>query len=359
MPAIGAAPTWGWVRMAKKSIKLPQSTPHPRRRQYSCLENPIDWGAGWAAVHGVTESDMTERLHFHFSLSWTGEGNGNPLQHSCLETPREGGGRWSPVGCRLWGHEESDATEATQQQTPPPQPSMASLVSQFVKSRPAVWETQVRSLGGEDPLEKEMEMRSSILAWRTPWIKVPGGLQSMGSQRLRHEWVSNAFTPSIIEKDIATHSSLLAWELPHTEECAGLQAMGSQPNTHILSIKWILIIIIAEHCSCFLFSVFMESLIMLILFMFWFLPHGTWSLSSLIRDGTHTPALEGEVLTTGLPGNSSLLLLTLCKWKCKSERKIKVDKVLPATILAQEERRSLLPDLWRNHEKVIRRYEKP
>ena len=175
----------------------------------------------------------------------------------------------------------------------------------------------------------------------------------------RHEWVSNAFTPSIIEKDIATHSSLLAWELPHTEECAGLQAVGSQPNTHILSIKWILIIIIAEHCACFLFSVFTESLIMLILFMFWFLPHGTWSLSSLIRDGTHTPALEGEVLTTGLPGNSPLLLLTLCKWKCKSERKIKVDKVLPATILAQEERRSLLPDLWRNHEKVIRRYEKP
>ena len=56
--------------------------------QYSCLENPKDGGAWWAAVH-VVELDTTEQLHFHFSLSCTGEGNGNPLQCSCLENPRD------------------------------------------------------------------------------------------------------------------------------------------------------------------------------------------------------------------------------------------------------------------------------
>ena len=59
-------------------------------------------------------------------------------------------------------------------------------MAQLVKSLPAMWETQVLSLGGEDPLEKEMTTHSSILAWRIPWTE-PGGLQSMGSQRVGHD----------------------------------------------------------------------------------------------------------------------------------------------------------------------------
>ena len=65
--------------------------------QCSCLGNPMDGGAWWAAVHGVVKSNMTERLHFYFSLSCIGEGNGNPLQCSCLENPRDGGAWWAAV----------------------------------------------------------------------------------------------------------------------------------------------------------------------------------------------------------------------------------------------------------------------
>ena len=62
----------------------------------------------------------------------------------------------------------------------------ASLVAQLVKNLPAVRETQVRSLGWEDPLEKEMATHSSILAWKISWTEEPRGLQSMGSQRVGH-----------------------------------------------------------------------------------------------------------------------------------------------------------------------------
>ena len=67
-------------------------------------------------------------------------------------------------------------------------------VAQIVKNLPAMRETQVRSLGQEDPLEKEMATHSSILAWRIPWTEQPGGLQSMRSQRVRHNWETNTFT---------------------------------------------------------------------------------------------------------------------------------------------------------------------
>ena len=76
-----------------------------RRRhplQCSRLENPMDGGAWNAAVHGVAEgrtrlSDFTFTFHFHFSLSCIGEGNGNPLQCPCLENPRDWGAWWAAV----------------------------------------------------------------------------------------------------------------------------------------------------------------------------------------------------------------------------------------------------------------------
>ena len=62
----------------------------------------------------------------------------------------------------------------------------ASLVAQTVNNLPVVQETGVQSLGQEDRLEKEMATQSSILAWRIPWTEEPGGLQSTGSKRVRH-----------------------------------------------------------------------------------------------------------------------------------------------------------------------------
>ena len=67
-----------------------------------------------------------------------------------------------------------------QETTPPPSGSA-------LKNLPAIQETQVQSLGQKDPLEEEMATHSSILAWKNPWTEEPGGLQSMGSQRVRHD----------------------------------------------------------------------------------------------------------------------------------------------------------------------------
>ena len=61
-----------------------------------------------------------------------------------------------------------------------------SLVAQMVKRLSTMRETWVRSLGREDPLEKEMAIYSSTIAWKIPWTEEPGRVQSMGSQRVRH-----------------------------------------------------------------------------------------------------------------------------------------------------------------------------
>ena len=68
--------------------------------------------------------------------------------------------------------------------------AVASLVAQLVKNLPAMQETWIRSLAWEDPLEQGMATHSSILAWRIPWTEEPAGLQSMGSQRIRHNRVT-------------------------------------------------------------------------------------------------------------------------------------------------------------------------
>ena len=100
-----------------------------------------------------------------------GEGKGYPPQYPGLENSRD---------CIVHGLAESDTTERLSL-------SWASLVAQMVKHLPTTWETWVRSLGWEDPLEKEMATHSSIHAWKIPLAKEPSELQSMGLQRVRHD----------------------------------------------------------------------------------------------------------------------------------------------------------------------------
>ena len=102
---------------------------------------------------GREESDTTERLDFHFSLSCIGEGNGN--QYCCLENPRDGGAWWAAV----YG--------VTQSRT-----RLSDLTFTF----------------HFHALEKDMATHSSVLAWRIPGTGEPGGLPSMGSHRIGHDW---------------------------------------------------------------------------------------------------------------------------------------------------------------------------
>ena len=102
---------------------------------------------------GSLESNMTEQLHFHFSLSCIGEGNGNALQYSCLENPMDGGAWWAAVhGVAQSWTRLSDFT----------------FTFHF------------------HALEKEMATHSSVLAWRIPGTGEPGGLSSLGSHRVGH-----------------------------------------------------------------------------------------------------------------------------------------------------------------------------
>ena len=91
------------------------------------------------------------------------------------------------MDCILHGVAELDMTECLSLSLSHLSSNWASLVAQMVKRLSAMWETWVRLLGREDPLEKEMAMHSSTLAWKIPWTEEPAGLLSMGLQRVRHD----------------------------------------------------------------------------------------------------------------------------------------------------------------------------
>ena len=121
-------------------------------------------------------------------------------------------------------------------------PSVIFPVAQTVKNLPVMQETRVRSVGREDPLEKG----TAILTWRIPWTEEPGGLRSMGLQKLdtterltpllllsmQETWVLSLDQEDPLDKEMATHSSILAWKIPWTEDTGGLRFMRLKRIEH-------------------------------------------------------------------------------------------------------------------------------
>ena len=128
------------------------------------------------------------------------EGNGTPLQYSCLENPMDGGAWWAAI--------HGVAKSRTR-------------LSDF----PFTFHFHA--------LEKEMATHSSVLAWRIPGMGEPGGLPSMGSHRVGHDW-SDAAAAAVwwMQKAMAPHSSTLVWRIPGTGEPGGLLSRGSHRVGH-------------------------------------------------------------------------------------------------------------------------------
>ena len=118
--------------------------------------------------------------------------------------------------------------------------SINSLVAQRLKHLPAMRETWVRSLGREDPLEKEMATHSSISAWRIPWTQEPGGLQSTGLQRVGHDWATSLTHSLTLYKQ----ENLQVWVLKSV-------TFADLPLYQLLTINSLCLKLLLEHILIF------------------------------------------------------------------------------------------------------------
>ena len=120
---------------------------------------------------------------FHLTQFHAGRRNSQWILAKCSSLHQ-----WMDANKRIQSFKKLGAGQCTFYQL---SPSMASLVAWTVKCLPTMRETWVRYLGREDPLEKEMATHSSIHTWKIPWTEEPGGLQSMGLQRVGHDWATS------------------------------------------------------------------------------------------------------------------------------------------------------------------------
>ena len=159
---------------------------------------------------GRQESDTTERLPFHFSLSCIGEGNGNPLQCSCLENPRDGVAWWAAV----YGIAQS----RTRLKLLSSSSNLTMGLSWWLSGKESACNVgDAGSIPGSGRFPREeMATHSNILAWEISWTEEPGRLQSMGSQRVGHdlEQQKQAFTVVIIGCVLETASDTMGKDRP-------------------------------------------------------------------------------------------------------------------------------------------------
>ena len=154
---------------------------------------PMDRGTWWATIHGVTKSlTWLKWLSMHMQIlgKSAAAAAASKSHWSCptLCNPIDS----SPPGSSVSGILQARIWSGLP--FPPPiGNSRTPWVGQMVENVPAMWETWVWPLGWEDPLEKGMATYSSIIACRIPWTEEPGRLQSMGSQRVGHDWVTNTW----------------------------------------------------------------------------------------------------------------------------------------------------------------------
>ena len=158
------------------------------------LCDPMDHSLPGSSVHGILQARILEwvvisssrgfsqtrdQTHIYY-ISWTGRWG---LYHQChLGIPRSTTGS-SNSPPRIYPGKTTSWKDTY---------TLTSQVAQSVKRLPPMWKTQVQSLGREDPLEKEMAPHSSTLAWKIPWMEEPGRLQSMGLQKVGHDWATSS-----------------------------------------------------------------------------------------------------------------------------------------------------------------------
>ena len=190
-------------------------------------------------------------------------------------------------------------------------------MAQMVKDPPAIQKTWIPSLGWEDPLEEGMATHSSILAWRILWTEEPGGLQSMGSQRLRHDWVTNTvYRVNLRLSSYLSHKSIFI--LKNIYKCnANIIPNKINTTSLLLSNTWPLFKFKGCGCMC----LHTQSCLTLCSPMYWSLPGSSvheisqarileWVAisfcrgSSQPRDQTLVSALASRFFTAEPPGKS-------------------------------------------------------